>query len=91
MVYILKIYSSCENLRVYWRCPDYNYQWNSLVKSRYISNISCPACEGLKENVTRGVNDILSLHPELADYYDWERNKSIDIYKIGLSSKARAY
>lgn len=80
-----------KNLRVYWRCPDCNYQWNSLVKSRYISNISCPACEGLKENVTRGVNDILSLLPELADYYDWERNKSIDIYKIGLSSKARAY
>lgn len=80
-----------KNLRVFWRCPDCNYEWDSLVKSRYISNISCPACAGIKENVTKGVDDILTILPKIADYFDWERNKNIDIYAVGINAKSRVY
>lgn len=71
----------------FWKCPDCGYAWSSAIATRYAAKPLCP-CHELKRAVSRGYNDILTIAPEAAKYYDFETNakNGIDIYALTVKS-----
>lgn len=71
----------------FWKCPDCGYAWSSAIATRYAAKPLCP-CHELKRAVSKGYNDILTIAPEAAKYYDFETNEKngIDIYALTVKS-----
>jgi len=59
--------------KVYWTC-EMGHSWKAAVSSR-VSGKGCPYCAGRK--VMSGFNDLLSQNPELAEEWDYEKNKEL--------------
>ena len=73
----------------YWKCKKCDYSWSTSI---YLRNKTgkCPQCErsnNFKNDIRKGVNDVLTLVPEMKDIYDFENNDDIDIYHTGVGSK----
>ncbi len=60
---------------IWFRCAK-GHEWNARLTSRTNGNTGCPYCAGTKAEM--GVNDLKTLHPELMDEWDWEKNKRIE-------------
>jgi len=73
----------------YWLCPKCGYSWPTMIKSRNINDF-CPCCNSGRA-IHKGVNDILSLVPEFANIYNFEKNKDIDIYKLSPNSTEKVW
>lgn len=56
--------------RFWWKCSN-GHEWNSTVLNRKQGN-GCPYCSG--RYAVSGINDILTLNPELAKEWDFEKN-----------------
>ena len=70
-----------SNRRIWWRCCVCAYEWDATVNDR-TNGHSCPKCGNkakseklTKKNLIPGVNDLKTLHPELAAEWDHTRNK----------------
>ena len=61
--------------KVWWNCPN-GHSYETSVTSRALQNTGCPYCTN--EKVLPGYNDLLTLNPELAKEFDYEKN-TIDI------------
>jgi len=66
---------------VWWKCEN-GHSWKSRVHNR-TNGRKCPYCVG-KKAIT-GENDLLTLKPELAKEWDYERN-SLDINRLRLKA-----
>lgn len=63
-----------SNQKVWWACNK-GHEWQASCASRTTKNTDCPVCSG---NVAQaGVNDLLTMRPELAAQWDAFRNKSL--------------
>lgn len=58
--------------RVTWLCHKCGYEWETTVKNRALSHRGCAVCSGKK--VMSGYNDVGTMHPELANFYDTNKN-----------------
>lgn len=56
--------------KVWWVC-DKGHTWQAIVKSR-VSGCGCPVCAN--RQLLTGVNDLETIHPELARQWDLEKN-----------------
>ena len=56
--------------KVKWKCKE-GHQWMAEVKSR-VSGSGCPYCSG--RLAIPGKTDLRTLHPEVLDEWDWEKN-----------------
>lgn len=56
---------------VWWQC-DKGHEWKTSIKSRCGRNLGCPYCG--KHFVTEGVNDLLTLYPDIAA--EWHPTKN---------------
>lgn len=56
--------------KVWWKCK-YGHEWRATINSRDGGN-GCPYCSGRK--VTKGVNDLATLNPEILDEWDYSKN-----------------
>lgn len=74
----------------WWVCEKCGYKWKTSIKGRNERPDNCPCCDSNKA-INPGYNDILTIVPELSDIYDFEKNKNIDIYFQGISSKQFAF
>lgn len=85
--------SAHANVPADWYCKECGYEWDSHIKTRKNSDGKCPHCKGSPGAVVTGVDDILTLCPELETIYDFDYNekKGIDIYKEGPGSKKEAH
>jgi hypothetical protein len=54
-----------------WVCPQ-GHEWTGTAKSRTAGR-DCPICDG--KVLTSGENDLATKLPELAEYWDFEKNK----------------
>ena len=54
-----------------WVCP-HGHEWTGTAKSRTAGR-DCPICDG--KVLTSGENDLATKLPELAEYWDFEKNK----------------
>lgn len=79
----LSIFSRKE---VSWKCQKCGYTWTSKINNLCKSKGECPCCDR-RRVVVVGVNDVFTLVPEAKDYYDFEKNKDIDITTVNISSK----
>lgn len=75
-----------------WKCKECGYAWTETIKGFNGRKDSCPLCEGKQAAIMKGVNDALTICPELASIYDFEANKrnGIDIYSLSPNSKIKA-
>lgn len=77
---------SGTNKKVWWKCSA-GHCWEASIASRTILKTKCPFCSGLK--AIPGENDLATTNPELANEWDYEKNKeSIETVKSGSSKKA---
>lgn len=58
--------------KVWWICPN-GHSYSAVIRYRTKQKRGCPYCSGRK--VVKGVNDLLSLYPELALEWDYEKNE----------------
>ena len=64
--------SAGSRKKVWWKCSN-GHEWQSSISDRAKQRRGCPYCTGQK--VITGVNDLLTLNPELANEWNYERNK----------------
>ena len=64
--------TSGSNKKVWWLC-DKGHSWEASVKNRSAGR-GCPYCSGRR--VVSGVNDLVTVNPELATQWDTEKNES---------------
>lgn len=63
-----------SNKAVWWKCIK-GHEWKASVVARTKHNNKCPYCEDKK--VLEGYNDVLSLHPDLCEEWNYEKNVDI--------------
>lgn len=59
---------------VWWTCKECGNDWKAVISRRY-SGSGCPYCS--RHKAIMGVNDLATLHPKLADEWDYEANKDL--------------
>ena len=55
---------------IWWKCKN-GHSWKAPIQRRYIGG-GCPYCAG--QIVIKGVNDLQSRHPILAEQWDFQKN-----------------
>jgi hypothetical protein len=64
---------SGTNKKLKWKCKDCSFVWVTSANSRISRGRGCPACA--HQVVSSGINDLLTLYPEIADEADgWDPN-----------------
>ena len=59
---------------VWWKCKK-GHEWNCSVSNRKNGKNGCPICSGRR--LVIGVNDLATLHPNIASLWDYNNNKDI--------------
>jgi len=77
-----------SNVAVWWKCNS-GHEWRARIEARTRLRSGCPYCAGIKAIV--GVNDLVSLYPDIAAEWDYERNRGISINEITKSSSHKYY
>ena len=60
--------------KFWWKCSVCSHEWSATASARS-NGLGCPVCAGQK--VRTGYNDLLTLYPELASEWNYERNLSL--------------
>lgn len=60
--------------QVWWRC-ERDHSWKNYISNRTLHKHGCPYCTG--QWAIKGENDLLTLNPELAAEWDYDRNGSL--------------
>lgn len=71
--------SGSSNRIVWWRCSK-GHSWKTIVANRTYRRSGCPFCAG-RVPIT-GENDFASVHPELLEEWDYDKNVSYDPARI---------
>lgn len=71
--------------KVWWQCSVSPFhEWQTVISNRAVLGHGCPYCRGNRASVT---NSVASLHPELVDEWDWERNGELQPEDVPAGSK----
>ncbi len=73
--------------QVWWRCGQ-GHEWQATVNSR-TSGTGCPYCAGKK--CLPGVNDLMTLRPDIAAEWNWDRNGNLTPDKILSKSNQKVW
>lgn len=60
-----------SNKKVWWKC-ERGHEWMATIYSRAIYGTGCPFCANQK--VLSGYNDLLTIRPDLAKQWDYDKN-----------------
>ncbi len=78
--------SAGSNKKYWWKCHTCGYEWQAVVASRTKRNTQCPHCSNSK--AIPGYNDLKTLKPEIAQRWDYDKNKNTpDNYLPGSNKK----
>ena len=70
----------------WWKCQKCGGVWKASISNRVRMHSGCPYCANLK--VKKGYNDLLTLRPELAEQWDYEKNGDLKPDEVvALSSR----
>lgn len=61
--------------KIQWKCHVCSHEWTTELKNRTVLGRKCPACSG--KRINPGFNDMLTVHPELEQMWDYDKN-SVD-------------
>lgn len=78
-------YRPGSGVSVYWKCEK-GHSWKARIYARTKRNepTGCPYCAG--QRVIPGVNDLESIAPDIAEQWDYERNKGLSPKDICANS-----
>ena len=68
---------------VWWKCKE-GHSYKTRISTRTLRKAGCPYCHGQK--VLPGINDLKTLNPNLAEEWDYEKNKPLtpsDVFSHG--------
>ena len=74
-----------SNKKVWWKCLN-GHHW-CVAPHNMKNNNGCPYCSGTR--ILSGVNDLLTINPELGDEWDYDANQGIDPHTIGPNSNKK--
>ncbi len=60
--------------KVWWKCEK-GHEWQATVAHRTSRNDGCPYCYG--RYVIKGINDLLTLYPDIAKEWNYEKNNPL--------------
>ena len=69
--------SPMTNKNVWWR-GRCGHEWKMSVQDRTVQGCGCPICSG--KRIVSGINDLLSLYPEICDEWDYENNDKLGLH-----------
>lgn len=76
-----------SNQKVWWKCAK-GHEWQATVSHRSRGQ-GCPYCSG--KVVVSGINDLLTLNPELAKEWNYEKNLGLRPEEITLGSEKKVW
>ena len=76
--------SAYSDQSAFWNCRKCGYKWQRTIRKTTNSNGRCPHCED-KTEVMRGVDDVLTVVPDLEQFIDKSYDYS-DIYRADVTS-----
>ena len=71
-----------------WWLGSCGHEWEAQIKAR-CSGTRCPYCSGNK--VLKGFNDFATIHPELLEEWDFDKNKEIHPGEITFGSNVKVW
>lgn len=76
--------TSHSNKKIWWKCPDCEYEYQATPKSRIGYNTKkpsgCPCCAN--KVTVMGINDLATTDPDLAKEYVYEKNPPVNYPSI---------
>ena len=60
----------------YWLCPTCGQTWKTSISNRTLAKTNCPYCA--HEKPIKGVNDLVTIRPQLISEWDYEKNTELD-------------
>ena len=81
--------TATKNKEANWKCSLCGHKWSATIHSRYYDKTGCPVCSG--RVIKTGVNDVLSIIPEIEYYYDADYPNNSDLSVLGVSSKTSVH
>ena len=84
--------SAYSNESAHWKCKC-GYEWTNQIQCMVGKKWACPVCHGVRNKTIKGVNDVLTVCPEIATIYDFEKNAKLglDIYALSQGSQIDAF
>lgn len=71
--------------KVWWKCPDCGYNWQTFVCHMTSRNSGCPCCNN--KITVPGINDIATKYPRLLLDWDYKKNACLDPHKISITGR----
>ena len=75
--------------KAFWLCPICHQSWSAHINNRTGHNRGCPFCA--HEKPIKGVNDLVTLRPDLMKEWNYEKNIKIDPTNLMPSSNKRVF
>lgn len=75
--------------KAYWLCPTCGQTWKAAMNLRSLQDRGCPYCA--HEKPIKGVNDLVTLRPDLMKDWDYEKNEGIDPTDLMPNSNKKVY
>lgn len=72
----------------HWRCPKCAFKWIDKPYNRQKTRCLCPHCE-THQLVIPGIDDILTLHPAIAESFISDENKNINLSTLSPHSQRK--
>ena len=82
------MFTVSSNVIVCWKCKEHQHKWKASINSRHNGN-GCPVC--VNQEVLEGFNDLKTLKPEIAKYWDYEKNVDLRPEQVTPYSTKKAY
>lgn len=77
-----------SNKTVYWKCVKCGHSWPACIFVR-VKTPTCPCCFGRKP--VTGYNDLATTHPEISNYWDYEKNGNKTPQTVSHGARYKAY
>ena len=78
-----------SHTKVWWRCSN-GHEWEASPNHRTSKKRNCPYCCA-NPRVLPGVNDLLTLRPDLAEEWNYEKNNPLTPDKVTASSSRKVW
>ena len=82
------MFTSGISQKVWWKCATCGHEWEASIKGRTHGS-GCPLCTNSR--VVAGINDLATIHPEIAKEWDYERNAPLAPNQVLAGSNKRVW
>ena len=74
--------------KVWWKCPK-GHHWQATIAARTHNGQGCPICAN--RIILPGYNDLATLDPEIAKFWNYEKNGDLKPTQVSLRSNKKVW